>query len=83
MSKPESISVSKFKATCLGVLERVRKTGRPVFITKFGKPIAEVIPARKIRPAKKWVGSMVGTGRVIGDIVSPAIDEQDWDMFRE
>lgn len=83
MSKPESISASKFKATCLGVLEKVRKTGKPVVVTKFGKPIAEVIPVRESKPAKKWIGSMVGTGRILGDLVSPAVSEQDWDMFKE
>lgn len=83
MPKLETISASKFKATCLGVLEKVRKTGKPVLVTKFGKPIAEVVPARESKPAKKWVGSMVGTGRVLGDLVSPAVDEQDWDMFKE
>ena len=41
----ETISISKFKATCLAVLERVRKTGEPIQVTKFGKPVADVIPS--------------------------------------
>jgi len=36
--------VSKFKATCLARLERVRRTGRPLLITKRGVPIAQVVP---------------------------------------
>ncbi len=41
----ETISISKFKATCLAVLERVRQTGEPIQVTKFGKPVADVIPS--------------------------------------
>jgi prevent-host-death family protein len=40
-----TMSISKFKATCLAVLERVRKTGEPLLITKHGVPIAQVLPA--------------------------------------
>jgi hypothetical protein len=32
----EEIAISKFKATCLAVLEKVRKTGKPVLVTRFG-----------------------------------------------
>src|ERR1700720_3421386 len=40
----KEMPISKFKATCLAVLEQVRKTKRPVRITRFGKPVAEVVP---------------------------------------
>jgi prevent-host-death family protein len=61
------IAVSKFKATCLAVLEDVRRTGVPVRITKFGRPVAEVVPAR---PAKgsSWLGCMRDTFEIHGDI---------------
>ena len=34
----EEIAISKFKATCLSVLENVRKTGKTVLVTRFGEP---------------------------------------------
>lgn len=40
----EEIAISKFKATCLAVLERVRRTNQPIRVTRFGKPVAEIIP---------------------------------------
>ena len=40
----ESMSISKFKATCLAVLEEVARQKTKIIITKRGKPIAEVIP---------------------------------------
>jgi prevent-host-death family protein len=39
----EEIAISKFKAKCPGVLERVRKTGKPVLVTKFGNPVAQIV----------------------------------------
>jgi prevent-host-death family protein len=78
----ESIAISKFKATCLGVLERVRKTKKPVLITKFGEPVAEVIPPSIPERPSKWLGSLLGTGRIVGDIVAPATEERDWEALR-
>jgi prevent-host-death family protein len=63
------IAVSKFKATCLAVLEDVRRTGAPVLVTRFGKPIAEVVPSRTRK--KSWLGCMKGSLEVTGDIVGP------------
>ena len=79
----EEIAISKFKATCLAVLERVRKTGKAVLVTRFGKPVAEVVPPRASKKPKHWVGSLAGTGQILGDIVSPASDEDDWEALRQ
>lgn len=41
---PETISISEFKATCLKVIDQVKKTGIPIIVTKRGKPYALVTP---------------------------------------
>ena len=78
----ERMSVSRFKATCLAVLERVRSTGEPVMITKFGKVIAEVGPPRRAQAAESWLGSMSDSGRIVGDVVAPAGGEEEWEALR-
>ncbi len=78
----KEIAISKFKATCLAVLENVRKTGKTVLVTRFGEPVAEVVPPRSYKKQKHWVGSRAGTGKILGDIVSPASDENDWEVLR-
>lgn len=78
----ETIAISKFKATCLAVLERVRKTRKPILVTRFGQPVAEVVPPSAPKPAKRWSGKMIGTGKILGDIVGPIIDEDDWEMLK-
>ena len=78
----ETIAVSKFKATCLAVIERVRTTGKPIVVTRRGEPIAEVVPPSPATRESSWLGSMRGTVRYIGDIVSPASDPEDWEALR-
>ncbi len=74
----EEIAISKFKATCLAVLEQVRRTRKPVRITRFGKPVAEVVPP----PMRKgWLGCMASTGRIAGDVISPVVAEKDWEVL--
>jgi antitoxin (DNA-binding transcriptional repressor) of toxin-antitoxin stability system len=78
----EEIAISKFKATCLAVLEKVRRSGKPILVTRFREPMAEVVPAPARKKAKQWVGSLESTGKIIGDIVSPASNEDDWEALR-
>ncbi len=78
-----TVSVSEFKATCLALLERVRKSGQTITVTKRGKPVAKVVPIRALETKKRGIlGYMKGTGRIVGDIESPASDPQDWDALR-
>lgn len=77
----EEIAISKFKATCLATLERVRKTRRPVRVTRFGQPVAEVIPPAPKPKKNAWIGSMAGTIRIKGDLVAPASDAKDWEVL--
>jgi prevent-host-death family protein len=74
----ESISVSKFKATCLAVVKEVAKSKKPVIITKRGKPIAELIPyaGEAAQPPLK------DTVAFMGDIISPVAAE-DWEALKQ
>lgn len=64
------MAISKFKATCLSVLEDVRRTRRPVRVTRFGRPIAEVVPP-SASPKVSWLGCMKDSMEVHGDLVEP------------
>ena len=77
----ETISISKFKATCLARLGKVKRTGLPLLITRKGEPIAEVTPPSPPKASAGWLGSMRSTGRIVGDIVSPAVAADDWDAL--
>ena len=78
----KEVAISEFKAKCLGILEEVRKTRKPIRVTRFGKPVAEVIPPSPGKTKARRLGSMVGTGRIVGDIVGSISDESEWDATR-
>jgi prevent-host-death family protein len=79
----ETIPVSKFKATCLAVVQRVKRTGRPILITRFGEPIAEVVPPSSRALEGAWLGCMQGSAEVMGDEVGPALDAKRWNALRK
>ncbi len=78
----EQISATEFKANCLAVVQRVQKTGKPIEITRYGKPVAEIVPPRPKKRKGSWLGFMAGTGTITGDIVGPSTDESEWDALR-
>jgi antitoxin (DNA-binding transcriptional repressor) of toxin-antitoxin stability system len=75
----ESMPISKFKATCLATLERVRRTGRPLRVTRFGKPVADIVPPAADRARPGWLGGMRDTARITGDITVPSSTLVTWD----
>jgi len=76
-----TIPASKFKATCLAVLSGVKRSGRPVTVTRFGKPIARVVPPEPLRPKRRVLGAYKGQIRIIGDILSPVLPPEAWDVL--
>ena len=79
----EEVAISEFKAKCLALLERVRQTKKPLRITRFGKPVAEVVPPSPDTEQNKWIGSMKDSMQILGDIVAPVVDEADIQALRE
>ncbi len=78
----EQIAISKFKATCLAVLDRVSKTGEPVLVTRFGKPVATIVPPATTQRIPRF-GTGIGSAEILGDIVGSISDESDWEAARE
>jgi len=79
----QEVAISEFKTKCLALLEQVRKTKKPIRITRRGKPVAEVIPPSLTEQQGDWLGSMKGTFDIVGDIVSPVIDRDDIEAMRD
>jgi prevent-host-death family protein len=70
----QEIAISKFKAKCFSLLEEVSKTKTPLRVTRRGKAIADVIPASSEGDERSWIGSLSGSVKIVGDVVSPVID---------
>ncbi len=74
------ISASKFKATCLALMDEVQRTGEPIVITKRGKPIGQFQPISSDPPPKRKLGGMAGTVKYAEgfDFTAPSGAENDW-----
>jgi prevent-host-death family protein len=72
------MAAGAFKAKCLAVLDEVRARPETVVITKHGRPIAKLVPARE--NADEIYNFLRSKGAVSGDVVSPAL--KDWGNFK-
>ena len=77
----EIVPISKFKATCLSLLSKVKRTGRPILVTRRGDPIALITPPPQPEIPASWLGAFQNSGKIMGDIISPALDEKDWEVL--
>ena len=77
----ETMAISKFKATCLATLERVRRTGRRLRVTRLWKPVADIVRASPARPMREWLGSLRGTLDIRGDILAPSSELAKWETL--
>lgn len=73
-----TIKASEFKAKCLQLMDEVAQTGRPVVITKNGRPVAQLGPVVS-RPAT-LAGAHRGKIAIVGDILAPV--DSDWKAAR-
>ncbi|MGE0495062.1 MAG: type II toxin-antitoxin system Phd/YefM family antitoxin [Vulcanimicrobiota bacterium] len=76
----ETVAISKFKATCLELLKKVRQTGQPIVVTRRGVAIAEIIPPTP-ETSTGWLGALADRGRIVGDIVAP-VDAEEWEVLQ-
>jgi prevent-host-death family protein len=79
----KEIAISEFKARCLGILDEVRKTRKPIRVTRFGEPVAEVVPSTAEKTKGRRLGAMAGSMKILGDVVGPTGSLDDWKAWRE
>ena len=75
------VSVTDFKARCLGLLDDIGKRGGTITITKRGRPLATVGPAQQpawVSPEGSWAGKLF-----IPDDVLEADTSDLWEVVRQ
>ena len=75
-----TIPAGKFKATCLAVMDEVQAKREPVTVTTNGKPVAQLVPM-PLEAADPIFGFYRGKLEIVGDIVSPAFDSEEWETL--
>ena len=74
----KKMPAATFKTHCLTVMDEVHAKRQPILITKHGKPIAKLVPADESKDV--IFNFMAGRGRILGDIISPALTRDDWGL---
>lgn len=72
----KKMAAGSFKIHCLAVMDEVQAKRETVLITKHGKPVAKLVPADK--NIDDIYNFLSGKGVIAGDIVSPALSDEDW-----
>ena len=74
----KTVPAAEFKAHCLSLLEKVRKTSQAIVVTKHGKPVACVQPYIPPRCGRRHL--LRGSVLFEGDLVSPI--DVEWEAGR-
>ena len=75
--KIKTMPAGAFKSKCLAVMDEVQAKCESIVITKHGKPVAKLVPIDS--SPDDFYDSMKGKGTILGDVISPAIPETEWD----
>ena len=75
----DTVQASECKARCLALMDQVAGSGRPLLITKNGRPVAELWPHRAPRVASP-IGLHKGKIEITGDIIASV--PMDWDVLK-
>jgi prevent-host-death family protein len=79
--KDRVFGATEFKAKCLALLDELEEQGGTITVTKRGRPVATVRPAKKAAyksPRGAWVGKI----EIVGDIVNEDTSHL-WNVLRE
>lgn len=66
--KHRIITATEFKAKCLALLDEVEENGGTITVTKRGRPVATIGPAKKKAwksPAGVWADKIKTTGDIV------------------
>jgi len=72
----KKMAAGSFKIHCLAVMDEVQAKRETVVITKHGKPVAKLVPADN--NTDDIYNFLAGKGVVVGDLVGPALSDEDW-----
>jgi prevent-host-death family protein len=72
----KTIPAGAFKTHCLAIMDEVKAKRETVVITKHGEPVAKLVPINTA--ADEIFGFFSGKGSITGDVVAPALSQEEW-----
>jgi prevent-host-death family protein len=80
--KSRVVGATEFKAKCLALLDEIDREGGTITITKRGRPVAMIKPARRRRLWKSPENSWAGKAEIPDDLLTADTSEL-WDVVRQ
>jgi len=74
--KTRTMAAGQFKTHCLSVIDEVHNRREEVVITKYGKPMARLVPLND--SPESIFGAMRGQFEILGDLVEPITEPEEW-----
>jgi prevent-host-death family protein len=71
------MQAAQFKSQCLAVMDQVAQSGRPIIITKRGKPVVQITRVESNDDEDEIFGALAGIARIKGDIEN-TVSATDW-----
>ena len=86
-AKPESLGFSsqrleRLHAAMQQQVDQKKLAGVVTLLSRHGKPVAEIVPPTPTVDRSKWIGSLKDS-MILGDIISPATDKDEWEAERD
>ena len=72
----KTMPAGEFKTNCLAVMDEVKSRRETVLITKHGHPVAKLVPVTA--DADEIFGFFRDKGSLKGDVLSPALSDEEW-----
>jgi prevent-host-death family protein len=76
-----TMAAGEFRTHCSKVIETVRRRREAIIITKRGVPVAKLVPVDLPKPHKVF-GCLEGRCEEVGDIMSPVVPPEAWDVLK-
>jgi len=78
----KELAIELFPAGVMEQFEQVARNNEPLLLTKEGRPLATLVPAKPQKQTGSILGRLEGTVTFHGDIVAPVVDADDWEVCR-
>lgn len=78
----EEIKLSDFKKNLNSIIKSVSRTEKSVLVSDQEGFLVKIIPASSA-DKNSWLGCMSDSGKIVGDIMSPAEEPNVWEALAE
>ena len=77
----EQIQLSQLQENVRAIIAAVKRSDKSVLISDKGKLVVKIVPVSS--SGQSWLGCMKDTGKILGDVESPAESTEAWEVLSQ